>query len=83
MPEWPVGRGSPSREGNVVLWTLVTLEGKAEQMRVAESLNAVFDEAALECLRSWRFEPAKDADGKSVPVRVPVQITFKMRWQIR
>jgi hypothetical protein len=25
----------------------------------------------------------KDSDGKFVPVRVPVQITFKMHWQIR
>jgi hypothetical protein len=34
-------------------------------------------------VRTWRFEAAKDSDGKFVPVRVPVQITFKMHWQIR
>jgi len=83
VPDWPVGQGSPSREGDVVLSILVTLEGRADQMRVAETLNPVFDRAALECVRSWRFVPAKDADGKSVPVRIPVQVTFKMRWQVR
>jgi len=82
-PEWPVGQGSPDREGNVVLSALVTLEGKADQMRVVESINPVFDGAALECVRTWRFEPAKDADGNSVPVRLPVQITFKMRWHVQ
>jgi TonB family protein len=82
-PEWPVGQGSPSREGNVTLSVLVTLEGKADQMSVVETLNPVFDRAALERVRTWRFEPAKDADGNPVPVRLPVQVTFKMRWQIR
>jgi TonB family protein len=83
VPEWPVGQGSPSREGNVVLSVLVTLKGKADQMSVVETLNPVFDRAALECVRTWRFEPAKDADGNVVPVRLPVQLTFKMRWQVR
>ena len=83
VPEWPLGQGSPSREGDVVLSILVTLEGKADQMRVAETLDPVFDRAALECVRSWRFEPAKDAEGKPVPVRLPVQVTFKRNWQVR
>src|ERR1700730_17628885 len=82
-PEWPLGQGSPGREGDVVLSILVTLEGKADQMRVAQTLDPVFDRAALECVRSWRFEPAKDAEDKLVPVRLPVQVTFKRRWQLR
>jgi TonB family protein len=82
-PEWPVGQGSPSREGNVILAVLVTLDGKADQMSVLQTLNPVFDRAALECVRTWRFEPAKDADGNSVPVRLPVQVTFKMRWHLQ
>jgi TonB family protein len=83
VPEWPLGQGSPGRDGDVVLSILVTLEGNADQMRIAQTLDPVFDRAALECVRSWRFEPAKDAEGKPVPVRLPVQITFKRRWQVR
>ncbi len=67
----------------MILSILVTLEGNADQMRIAQTLDPVFDRAALECVRSWRFEPAKNADGKLVPVRLPVQVTFKRRWQIR
>jgi hypothetical protein len=51
VPEWPLGQGSPGREGDVVLSILVTLEGKADQMRVAQTLDPVFDRAALECVR--------------------------------
>ena len=82
-PDWPTGQGTPGRDGNVVLSILVTLEGNPQQMSVVQSLDPVFDRAALECVRSWRFAPAKDADGNPVPVRLPVQITFKRRWQIR
>jgi TonB family protein len=82
-PYWPVGQGSPGREGDVVLSVVVTLEGKADQMLVIQTLDPVFDRAALEAVRSWRFEPSKDADGKSVPVRLPVQVTFKRSWKVR
>src|SRR5580704_19798138 len=77
IPQWPVGQASSSQEGNVMLSVLVTLEGKADQMSVVDTLSPAFDRAALECVRTWRFEPAKDADGVFVPVRLPVQITFK------
>jgi TonB family protein len=82
-PDWPTGQGSPGRDGVVILSILVTTEGNAARMRIADSLDPVFDKAALESVRSWVFEPAQDADGTPVPVRLPVQITFKRRWQIR
>jgi TonB family protein len=82
-PHYPVGQGSRSLEGDVVLSVLVTLEGKADQIRVVQKLGPDFDRAAIEDVRSWRFQPSKDADGNFVPVRLPVQVTFKMHWQAR
>jgi TonB family protein len=83
IPFYPVGQGSRSVEGDVILSVLVTLEGKPDQIHLIQKLSPVFDLAAIEEVRSWRFEPSKDADGKFVPVRVPVQITFKRHWQVR
>jgi TonB family protein len=83
IPYYPVGQGSRSLEGDVVLSVLVTLEGKPDQIRVVQKLGPDFDRAAIEDVKSWRFEPSKDADGNFVPVRLPVQVTFKMRWQFR
>jgi TonB family protein len=83
IPHYPVGQGSRSLEGDVVLSVLVTLEGKPDQIRVVQKLGPDFDRAAIEDVRSWRFEPSKDADGNFVPVRLPVQVTFKMHWQVR
>ena len=82
-PPYPLGQGSPAREGRVVLTVLITVEGTADQVRLAESLEPAFDRAAVEGVRSWRFAPARDPDGKLVPVRVPVEITFKQHWQVR
>jgi TonB family protein len=73
----PAGRGSARREGDVVLSILVTVQGKADQMSVVQSLDPAYDRAVVDEVRMWRFEPAEDAEGKLVPVRVPVQITFK------
>lgn len=61
----------------MVLSILVTVQGKADQMSVVQSLDPAYDRAVVDEVRMWRFEPAEDAEGKLVPVRVPVQITFK------
>ncbi len=82
-PDWPTGQGSPGRDGIVLLSILVTTEGNPVQMRVAQSLDPVFDKAALECVRAWRFEPAQDSEGNVVPVRLPVQVTFKRAWRFQ
>jgi TonB family protein len=81
-PQYPVGQGSRSLEGDVVLSVLVTIDGKPDQIRLVQTLGPAFDRAAMEDVRSWRFEPGKDSDGNSVPVRVPVQVTFKIHWQV-
>jgi TonB family protein len=81
-PSYPVGQGSRSLEGDVVLSVLVTVDGKPDQIRLVQTLDPAFDRAALEDVQSWRFEPGKDSEGNSVPVRVPIQVTFKMHWQI-
>jgi len=81
IPPYPVGQGSRSLEGDVILSVLVTVEGKSDQIRLVQKLGPDFDRAAIEGVQSWRFEPSKDPDGKFVPVRLPVQITFKRHWQ--
>jgi TonB family protein len=82
-PEFPIGQGSRRAEGEVLLSVLITVEGKADQIHLVKSLNPAFDRAAMDVVHSWRFEPAKDPDGKLVPVRMPVEVTFKMHWQVR
>ena len=81
VPPYPIGQGSPKHDGVVHLYVLVTIEGKAAEIRVTKSLDPAFDRAAIEGVRSWRFEPAKDPDGKVIPVRMPIEVTYKQRWR--
>jgi outer membrane biosynthesis protein TonB len=36
------------------------------------------DQITLETLKSWRCKPAIDPEGKSVPVRIPFEVTFRI-----
>ena len=83
IPPYPIGQGNRSLEGDVILSVLVTVDGKPDQIRIVQKLGPDLDRAAIEGVQSWRFSPSKDPYGRLVPVRLPVQITFKMHWQFR
>lgn len=83
MPPYSDAPRSRRVEGQVILSVLVTVEGKADQIRLVQKLDPDLDRNAIDGVQSWRFEPAKDPDGNFVPVRVPVEVTFKLHWQFR
>ncbi len=66
-------------QGQVILTVLVTAEGKAEKIRILRKLDPGLDDSSIRTVKGWEFEPAKDADGKSVAVRLPVEVTFRLR----
>lgn len=51
----------------------VTSAGRIAAERIANSTNACFDEAAMNALRRWRFEPRK-VDGAAKPAYDQVQV---------
>lgn len=65
-------------KGYVVLSILVSEKGSVDQVQVLESNPAgVFDSAALQGIRSWRFEPAK-YKGEVVRVWAKQRIRFDL-----
>lgn len=77
-PAYPPLLRRAGKQGRVVLRVFVTVEGLAGEVLVLKSSGApLFDEAALESVRKWRFVPAKRGD---VPVAewVQVPIEFKL-----
>jgi TonB family protein len=75
-PEYSKEAKKKQYEGVVVLFVVVTSEGKATNIAVAKSPGLGLDEKAIEAVRKWRFKPAMK-DGKPVPTRVPIEITFR------
>ncbi|MGB8769208.1 MAG: energy transducer TonB [Candidatus Korobacteraceae bacterium] len=64
-------------QGTVVLWLVVSADGKPQQIRVQRPLGMGLDEKAIEAVRQWRFEPAKK-DGQPVPVMINVEVNFRL-----
>ena len=63
-------------QGHVVLSVLVTAEGKADKIRVVRSLDPDLDRSSIRTVSSWQ---SKDSDGKSVAVRLSVEVNFQLR----
>lgn len=75
-PAYPAEALSRKLDGKVVLIVDVGADGSVTKARVDTSNPAtVFDAAALEAVRKWKFTPATE-QGKTVPGKVRVPITF-------
>ena len=61
-----------------MLSLLITATGEIEKMQVLEASPAgVFEDAALEGVRSWRFEPAQ-YQGRNVKVWARQRVRFDL-----
>lgn len=65
--------------GTVELDAVVRTDGTVGEVQVTKSLDAVFglDDAAIQALKAWRFEPAT-RKGQPVEVVVGVQLEFRL-----
>jgi len=76
--EYPRGARARGVEGYVLLSVLISAAGEIEKVQVLESSPAgIFDESAMQGVRSWRFEPAQ-YQGRSVKVWARQRIRFDL-----
>jgi len=76
-PKYSKKARSISFQGMTVLWIVVDAEGNIEQARVVQPLGLGLDQQALHAVRTWRFKPGM-RDGKPVPVKVLVEVQFRL-----
>lgn len=77
-PEYPADARSKRREGTVRISVLVDENGLVQDVRVAASSGSgSLDQAALDCLRTWRFRPACQ-DGRPITVWATVPVVFRL-----
>jgi protein TonB len=67
-------------QGLIGLDAVVLKDGTVGDVNVTKSLDSVYglDEEAVKALKQWVFEPGQK-DGKPVPVRVNVEMTFNLK----
>ena len=61
--------------GAVVIGLVVSSKGEPREIKVITSIEKDIDQAAVEAVQQWRFDPAKK-DGKAVAVRISIEIRF-------
>lgn len=75
---YPTSARASGVEGFVVLSLLISPTGEIEKMQVLESSpSGVFDQAALDGVRKWRFEPAR-YQGRAVRVWARQRVRFDL-----
>ncbi|MCC6356347.1 MAG: energy transducer TonB [Verrucomicrobiae bacterium] len=75
-PNYPPELRKQEITGRVLVAFTVLADGRVTNVRVDQSTNPAFDQAALAAVRQWRFEPGQKG-GKSVSFRMRIPISFK------
>jgi len=76
-PEYSEEARKAKYQGTVVLYLIVSADGRPRDMRIVRSLGMGLDEKAIEAVRTWRFEPAMK-DGHPVSVQINVEVSFRL-----
>jgi len=76
-PVYPPAAQAAGQRGIVILEIVVGVAGQVVSVNVVRSVPP-FDEAATAAVRQWEYEVTR-VDGKPVPVRLTVPITFALR----
>jgi len=62
----------------VLLRCLITPDGRATNISVAQGLGLGLDEKAIEAVRDWKFKPARGGDGNSVQTWIYIEVKFRL-----
>jgi protein TonB len=75
-PDYPAMAAAAQMEGRVILEATVDEKGSVDDVRVLRS-HAIFDAAAIEALKQWRYEPLV-FNGRPVPFVLTVTLSFNL-----
>ena len=78
-PAYPDKARAARIYGRVALVVVVNQEGRAIRITVTRASDSGLAANAVEAVRTWRFNPARDKDGNFVAVMVPIEINFSPR----
>jgi TonB family protein len=78
-PRYPPAAAAMGLSGRVVLEAIVDESGRVESVRVVSSTNSLFEQAALEAVRQWRYSAPVGQGGQRVACYMTVVISFALR----
>jgi protein TonB len=79
MPSYPIAAAADGIEGYVDLEFTIATDGVPRNLVIlAATPRRVFDAAALNCVRQWRFEPLEE-NGLPVSRRAALRVRFQLK----
>lgn len=78
-PVYPEEARKEKVQGAVILEATVTAKGETRDLATVQDPDARLTAAAREAVARWRFEPARDGEGRAVAVRYQVTVNFKLQ----
>jgi TonB family protein len=76
-PNYPVAAKQVRVDGDVTVEAVIDITGKLTNMKVVSG-QPLLQQAALDSLRTWKYEPAYLND-KPVPVQTSITVKFRLR----
>lgn len=78
-PAYPAEAVKDKATGVVVLQLLIGADGKVHEVEVLQDPDPRLTKAAVEAVKQWEFQPARDKDGKPVSVKSSVTLNFELK----
>jgi TonB family protein len=78
QPAYPPDAKKARIDGIVILQARIGADGLVYDLKAFRSEPMGLTEAAIEAVKQWRYEPAKDASGKPVEAALNVTISFML-----
>ena len=73
-PYYPENVARRGVQGTVLLSAVITADGRASNITIVKKLDRELDQEALNVVRTWKFIPGVNVDGKPVAVRTPIEV---------
>lgn len=78
-PKYPEGAREDKVQGLVILETVINDKGEVERVAVLQSPDDRLGDAATEAVKTWRFEPARNAQGEAVSAIYVLTVKFRLQ----
>jgi TonB family protein len=77
QPVYPAAAKAAHMSGTVVMRAVITKDGSIGRLTVASSTNGMFDDAAIDAVRQWRYRPYL-LNGEPTEVDTTITVNFAM-----
>jgi TonB family protein len=77
-PEYTYVARARKLQGVVITQLSIAANGTVENVKITHAPDPALANAAIHAVHSWRFKPARNFQGESVPVIVDVAVTFRL-----